>query len=59
MGSEANLAFPGMLNEQYAAFAATLEDADTAPTQQQQGLYRSLHEKLQAQLARWQQLGAK
>ncbi len=30
-GSEANLAFPGMLNEQYAAFAATLEDADTPP----------------------------
>ena len=35
-GSEANLAFPGMLNEQLAAFAGTLEDADTPPTQQQQ-----------------------
>ena len=58
-GSEANLAFPGMLNEQYAAFAATLEDADTPPTQQQQALYRSLHEKLQAQLALWRELSPK
>ena len=58
-GSEAGLAFPGMLNEQYAAFAAMLEDADTPPTQQQQALYRSLHEKLQAQLGLWRELGQK
>ena len=38
-GSEANLAFPGMLNEQYAGFAAGLEDADTPPTQQQTALF--------------------
>ena len=49
-GSEANLAFPGMLNEQLAAFAGTLEDADTPPTTQQHTLYTSLHEKLEAQL---------
>jgi hypothetical protein len=55
-GSEANLAFPGMLNEQLAAFAGTLEDADTPPTTQQQALYTSLHEKLQAQLALWRGL---
>ncbi len=55
-GSEANLAFPGMLNEQLAAFAGTLEDADTPPTTQQQTLYSSLHEKLQAQLALWRGL---
>ncbi|MDP9091041.1 MAG: glycosyl hydrolase [Pseudomonadota bacterium] len=55
-GSEANLAFPGMLNEQLAAFAGTLEDADTAPTQQQQALYESLHERLQTQLGRWRSL---
>jgi hypothetical protein len=48
-----------MLNEQYAAFAATLEDADASPTQQQQALYRSLHDKLQAQLARWRELSPK
>ena len=58
-GSEANLAFPGMLNEQIASFAAMLEDADTPPTQQQQALYRSLHEKLQAQLALWRELSPK
>jgi hypothetical protein len=55
-GSEANLAFAGMLNEQLAAFAGTLEDADTPPTAQQQALYASLHEKLQAQLALWRGL---
>jgi small-conductance mechanosensitive channel len=49
-GSEANLAFPGMLNEQYAAFAQGLEDADTPPTRQQTALFDSLHERLQAQL---------
>jgi hypothetical protein len=58
-GSEANLAFPGMLNEQYAAFAATLEDADTRPTQPQQALFRSLHERLEAQLALWHELNPK
>jgi hypothetical protein len=55
-GSEANLAFPGMLNEQLAAFAGTLEDADTPPTAQQQALYTSLHQKLEAQLALWRGL---
>src|SRR5258708_10487402 len=52
-GSEANLAFPGMLNEQLASFAGSFEDADTPPTTQQRALFNSLHEKLQAQLALW------
>jgi photosystem II stability/assembly factor-like uncharacterized protein len=52
-GSEANLAFPGMLNEQLAGFEGALEDADTPPTTQEQALYASLHQKLQAQLALW------
>jgi photosystem II stability/assembly factor-like uncharacterized protein len=56
-GSEANLAFPGMLNEQFASFAETLDDADTPPTAQQQALYHSLHEKLQTQLSLWRGLG--
>jgi hypothetical protein len=55
-GSEANLAFPGMLNEQLAAFAGSLEDADRPPTTQQRALYASLHEKLQSQLALWRGL---
>ena len=50
-GSEANLAFPGMLNEQYASFAATLEGADVAPTAQQKALFASLHERLRVELA--------
>jgi hypothetical protein len=58
-GSEANLAFPGMLNEQFASFAGTLEDADTQPTNQQHALYQSLHQKLQAQLALWQNMRQK
>jgi photosystem II stability/assembly factor-like uncharacterized protein len=58
-GSEAGLAFPGMLNEQLASFASTLEDADTPPTQQQQALYQSLHEKLENQLSRWRELKPK
>jgi photosystem II stability/assembly factor-like uncharacterized protein len=58
-GSEAGLAFPGMLNEQLAAFAGTLEDADTRPTHQQQALYESLHEKLQTQLSQWRRLSQK
>ena len=52
-GSEANLAFPGELNEQYASFAATLEDADTPPTVQQQALFDSLHARLMTRLAAW------
>jgi hypothetical protein len=55
-GSEANLAFPGMLNEQLAAFAGSLEDADAPPTTQQRALYATLHEKLQSQLALWRGL---
>jgi hypothetical protein len=55
-GSEANLAFPGMLNEQLASFAGSLEDADRPPTTQQRALFDSLHEKLQAQLALWRGL---
>ncbi len=52
-GSEANLAFPGMLNEQLAGFAGLLEDADTPPTTQEHALYSSLHKKLQTQLELW------
>ena len=57
-GSEANLAFPGMLNEQFASFALSLEDADTAPTAQHRAMYQSLHAQLGDVLARWQVLQA-
>ena len=55
-GSEANLAFPGMLNEQLATFAATQDDADTAPTQQHRAMFDTLHAQLEAQLAKWNAL---
>ena len=57
-GSEANLAFPGMLNEQFASYALALEDADTAPTAQHREMYRSLHGQLEAELAKWEALKA-
>ena len=55
-GSEANLAFPGMLNEQLATFAATQDDADTAPTQQHRAMFEQLHAQLEAVLKKWDAL---
>jgi hypothetical protein len=52
-GSEANLNFPGMLNEQIYSFAGLLDDADTAPNAQEIETYSSLHGKLAAQLSHW------
>ncbi|MDE1938996.1 MAG: glycosyl hydrolase [Alphaproteobacteria bacterium] len=55
-GSEANLAFPDMLNEQIYAFAGQLEDADTAPTVPEIATYAALHGQLGVQLAAWDKL---
>ncbi len=55
-GSEANLAFPGMLNEQLASFAASQDDADATPTKQHQAMFNALHTQLQEQLKKWEQL---
>ena len=55
-GSEANLNYPGMLNEQIYSFSLLLEDADTAPNQQEVETYASLHERLGKQLAAWNTL---
>ncbi|MEO5623911.1 MAG: hypothetical protein ABIO74_08950 [Dokdonella sp.] len=57
-GSEANLAFPGKLNERFATFAATQDDADTAPTTQHRALYATLHTQLEQQLGKWEKLKA-
>ena len=51
-GSEANLAFPGMLNEQFDTFASSVEAADAAPTQQQYNVYAMLDAGLADQLKR-------
>ena len=55
-GSEANLAFPGKLNELFATFAATQDDADAAPTRQHRQMYDTLHAQLETQLAKWRKL---
>ncbi|HEV2366222.1 MAG TPA: hypothetical protein VGS12_18740 [Caulobacteraceae bacterium] len=55
-GSEANLAFPGELNERYASLAEDLEDADRPPTQAQQALYDDMHAGLTRTLAAWRRL---
>jgi photosystem II stability/assembly factor-like uncharacterized protein len=52
-GSEANLNFPGMLNEQIYSFAGLLDDADTAPTPEETTTYADFHGKLATLLAQW------
>jgi photosystem II stability/assembly factor-like uncharacterized protein len=55
-GSEANLNYPGRLNEQIYSFAGLLDDADTAPNAQEIETYSGLHTQLEAQLADWAKL---
>jgi hypothetical protein len=57
-GSEANLNYPGMLNEQIYSFSLLLEDADTAPNQQEVETYAGMHSRLGIQLADWNALKA-
>jgi photosystem II stability/assembly factor-like uncharacterized protein len=55
-GSEANLAFPSMLNERFDAFSHVLDGADTAPTKPQLEVYQMLSTKLDEQLKLWTQI---
>ena len=55
-GSEANLAFPDMLNESFDAFTSSLEAGDGAPTQQQYDVYKKLRSRLDQQLAAWKKV---
>jgi photosystem II stability/assembly factor-like uncharacterized protein len=57
-GSEANLNFPGMLNEQIYSFASLLDDADTAPTPEETSTYAVFHSQLQSLLAQWNKIKA-
>jgi photosystem II stability/assembly factor-like uncharacterized protein len=52
-GSEANLNYPGMLNEQIYSFAGLLDDADTAPNAQEIATYSDFHSRLATQLSHW------
>jgi hypothetical protein len=55
-GSEANLAFPDMLNELFDGFTSSLESADGAPTEQQYEVYKKLRARLDQQHAAWKQV---
>lgn len=55
-GSEANLNYPGMLNEQIYSFAGLLDDSDTAPNAQELETYANFHSKLTTELAAWDNL---
>jgi photosystem II stability/assembly factor-like uncharacterized protein len=55
-GSEANLAFPNMLNEQFDTFSAIVQAGDGAPTQQQYEAFKSMRGQLDQQLAAWKQI---
>ncbi len=55
-GSEANLAFPNMLNEKFDTFIRSVESADDAPTQQQYEVYDMLNGQLQQLLGSWKQV---
>ena len=57
-GSEANLAFPDMLNELFDGFTASVESGDSAPTQQQFEVFKKLRGRLDQQLSAWRQIMA-
>lgn len=57
-GSEANLAFPNMLNEEFYGFAGSVDTADRGPTAQQYEIFKMLRSRLDRQLAAWKQIMA-
>jgi photosystem II stability/assembly factor-like uncharacterized protein len=57
-GSEANLAFPNMLNEQFDSFSSAVQAGDSAPSQQQFEAFKMLRDRLDQQLAAWKQIMA-
>ncbi|HST77346.1 MAG TPA: hypothetical protein VLN58_02545, partial [Verrucomicrobiae bacterium] len=55
-GSEANLAFPNMLNEQLDSLAGIVQAGDSAPSAQQYDVFKMLRGRLDQQLAAWKQI---
>jgi photosystem II stability/assembly factor-like uncharacterized protein len=55
-GSEANLAFPNMLNEQLDTFSTLVQSGDGAPTKQQYEIFKMLRGQTDEQLAAWKQI---
>ena len=55
-GSEANLAFPNMLNERFDTFSHIIESGDKEPTKPQLEVFEMLRNQLDEQLEKWTQL---
>ncbi|MFN2542042.1 MAG: glycosyl hydrolase [Chthoniobacterales bacterium] len=55
-GSEANLAFPNMLNERFDSFSHVIEAGDDAPTKPQLDVFQMLSGQLDEQLKKWAQI---
>src|SRR5580704_6651076 len=56
-GSEANLAFPSMLNERFDAFSHFIDSGDTnPPTKSQLEVFQKLSVQLDEQLKKWSQI---
>ncbi|PYJ46370.1 MAG: glycosyl hydrolase [Verrucomicrobia bacterium] len=55
-GSEANLAFPNMLNERFDTFSHGIESSDEEPTKPQLDVFQMLSSQLDDQLKKWAQL---
>jgi photosystem II stability/assembly factor-like uncharacterized protein len=54
--SEGNLRYPNMLNEEYWSLNELIQFNDSAPTAQQLEVFDELHQRLQTQLAQWQEI---
>jgi photosystem II stability/assembly factor-like uncharacterized protein len=55
-GSEANLAFPNMLNERFDTFSHLIDYGDGEPTKPQLDVFQMLSSQLDEQLKKWAQL---
>jgi photosystem II stability/assembly factor-like uncharacterized protein len=55
-GSEANLAFPNMLNERFDSFSHVIDVGDNAPTKPQLDVFQMLSGQLDEQLKKWTQI---
>ena len=55
-GSEANLAFPNMLNERFDSFSHVIDAGDNAPTKPQLDVFQMLSSQLDEQLKKWGQI---
>jgi hypothetical protein len=55
-GSEANLAFPNMLNERFDTFSHVIDAGDDEPTKPQLDVFQMLSGQLDEQLKKWAQL---